>query len=60
MLIVSGAALGIAAVVLAILGYGLFGQLSRLRRAAAEAQAEIVPAVAALRADSPPGRHRAG
>lgn len=59
-LIVWGAALGIALVVLAVLGFGLFGQFTRLRRAVAEAEAEIVPALAALRVESPPGRHRAG
>jgi hypothetical protein len=59
-LIVFGAALGFAAVVLAILGFGLYGQLSRLRRAVAAAEAEVVPALATLRAESPPGRHRAG
>lgn len=59
-LIVSGAALGLAVVVLGILGYGLFGQVSRLRRAVARAEADVTPKLAALRAQTPPGRHRAG
>ena len=51
---------GVSLVVLAILGYGLFSQFRRLQRAVEKAQSEIVPAVEALRPDTPQGRHRAG
>lgn len=59
-LIVWAFALGFVLVLLGILGYGLFGQLSRLRRAVAEVEAQLTPALAALRPQAPPGRHRAG
>ena len=52
-------AAAIGVVVLGILGFALVGQLGRLRRAVGAAQAELAPAVAALRPESPPGRHRA-
>ena len=51
---------GVSLVVLAILGYGLFSQFRRLQRAVEEARSELVPAVEALRPDTPQGRHRAG
>lgn len=58
-LIFFAAALGIGVVVLGIVGYDLFGRLSRLRRAAEEAQAELAPALESLRGQPSPGRHRA-
>jgi len=51
---------GVSLVVLAILGYGLFSQFRRLQRAVEQARSELVPAVEALRPDTPQGRHRAG
>lgn len=59
-LIFWAAAVGIGVVLLGSIGYGLVGHLGRLRRAVEQAQAELTPAVAALRSASPPGRHRAG
>lgn len=59
-LIIWGAAAALALVILAILGYGLYGQVRRLLRAAAEAGADVTPKVAALRPDGNHGRHRAG
>jgi len=53
------AALGFGLVVLAILGYGLFGQVKRLLRAAEEARADLEPRIGALRGESSTGRHRA-
>jgi hypothetical protein len=58
-LIFLGAAVAIGIVVLGILGYGLFGHLSRLRKAVAAAQGELAPVVAALRPPAASGRHRA-
>jgi hypothetical protein len=58
-LIFGGAALAFGIVVLGILGYGLFGHLGRLRKAVEAAQAQLGPAVAALRPPPAPGRHRA-
>jgi hypothetical protein len=59
-LIFGGAAVAIGIAVLGILGYGLFGHLSRLGKAVEAAQAQLAPAVAALRpAPDAPGRHRA-
>ena len=52
-------ALGFGLIVLAILGYGLFGQVKRLLRAAEEARADIQPRVEALSGASTAGRHRA-
>ena len=57
--IVWAVAAGLVLVILGILGYGLYGQLRRLQKAVAAVQADIVPAVAALRPDPGPGRHRA-
>ncbi|CAA9232531.1 MAG: hypothetical protein AVDCRST_MAG41-1019 [uncultured Corynebacteriales bacterium] len=59
-LLVWAVAVGLALVVLGILGFGLYGQLRRLRRAVAETQAELVPMVDRLRPADAPGRHRAG
>jgi hypothetical protein len=58
-LLIWAVALGLSLVILAVLGYGLFGQLKRLRRAVEEAGAEIQPRLLALRPDQPAGRHRA-
>jgi hypothetical protein len=57
-LLVGGLVVGL--VLLAILGFGLYGQLRRLQRAAAEAAVEVQPQVEALRPPAPTGRHRAG
>jgi heme exporter protein D len=51
---------GVSLVVLAILGYGLFSQFTRLRKAVEGAQAELAPMIATLQPDTPQGRHRAG
>jgi heme exporter protein D len=51
---------GVALVVLAILGYGLFSQFTRLRRTVAAVQGELAPMIATLQPDTPQGRHRAG
>jgi hypothetical protein len=51
---------GVCLVVLAILGFGLFSQFSRLRKAVGAAQAELAPMIATLQPDPPQGRHRAG
>ena len=59
-LIFWAAAVGIGVVLLGSVGYGLVGHLGRLRRAVEQAQAELTPAVEALRFPSPRGRHRAG
>jgi hypothetical protein len=59
-LIVWLAVAGVSLVFLAILGYGLFSQFRRLQRAVEEAQADLQPALAALRPETPQGRHRAG
>jgi hypothetical protein len=58
-LIVWAAAVLVALVVGGVLGYELFGHLSRLRRTVAAAQQELLPQLHRLR---PPGagRHRAG
>jgi hypothetical protein len=58
-LVFLGGGLLLGLVLLGILGYGLYGQLRRLQRAAETAQAQLRPAVDALRPNSPPGRHRA-
>lgn len=58
--IVWGIALGLAVVVLAILGYGLFAQLKRLQRAVDGAASQLVPALQSLQSDATSGRHRAG
>jgi hypothetical protein len=52
-------ALGVGLVVLAVLGYGLFGQVRRVLRAAREAQADLRSRIEAVGPDAPPGRHRA-
>ena len=59
-LIFFAAAAAVGLVVLGILGYGLVGHFGRLRRTVEQAQAQLVPAVEALRHRSPAGRHRAG
>jgi hypothetical protein len=51
---------GVCLVVLAILGYGLFSQFTRLRKAVESAQAELAPIIATLEPATPQGRHRAG
>jgi heme exporter protein D len=51
---------GVSLLVLAILGYGLFSQFTRLRKAVEAAQAELAPMIATLQPDTPQGRHRAG
>lgn len=57
------AALVAAGLMLGIVGYGLVGQLSRLRRALALAQSDVQPRTAELArhvaAGAPPGRHSA-
>ena len=50
---------GVSLLVLAILGYGLFSQFTRLGRAVEEARSQLQPALEALRSDTPQGRHRA-
>lgn len=52
-------ALGFAVVVLAVLGFGLFGQVKRLLRAAEEARADVEPRIEVLRGQPSTGRHRA-
>ena len=59
-LIFWAAAVGVGVVLLGSVGYGLVGQLGRLRRAVEQAQAELTPAVEVLRSPASPGRHRAG
>lgn len=59
-LVVCLVVVGVSVLVLGILGFGLYGQLRRLQRAVATAEAELVPALAALRPPDPAGRHRAG
>jgi hypothetical protein len=51
---------GVSLVLLAILGYGLFSQFTRLRKAVETAQGELAPMLATLQPDTPQGRHRAG
>ena len=50
----------VSLVVLAALGYGLFSQFTRLRKAVEAAQSELAPLIATLQPDTPQGRHRAG
>lgn len=50
----------VSLVLLAILGYGLFSQFTRLRKAVEAAQGELAPKIATLQPDTPQGRHRAG
>lgn len=57
-LVFLGGGLLLGLVLLGILGFGLYGQLRRLRRAVEAAQAELEPAVAALR-PPPSGKHHA-
>lgn len=59
-LIVWAVAAALALVILAILGYGLYGQVRRLLRAVEEAGADVTPKLAALRPAGSSGRHRAG
>jgi hypothetical protein len=66
-LIILAVGLGLGLVVLAVLGYGLFGQVRRFGRAAAELEADARRAASlgeALAgeptADARHGRHRAG
>lgn len=58
-LLIFAVALGFSLVVLAVLGYGLFGQVKRVLRAVEEVSADVSPKLAALRPDTAPGRHRA-
>jgi hypothetical protein len=51
---------GVSLVLLAILGYGLFSQFTRLRKAVEAARAELLPMIATLQPETPQGRHRAG
>jgi hypothetical protein len=51
---------GAALVTFAILGYGLFSQFTRLRKAVETARSELAPLIATLQPDTPQGRHRAG
>lgn len=59
-LVVCLVVVGVSVLVLGILLFGLVGHVRRVQRAVATAQAELVPALAALRPPEPPGRHRAG
>jgi hypothetical protein len=59
-LIVWLAVAGVSLVLLAILAYGLFSQLKRLRKAVDTAQGELLPLVQSLQPETPQGRHRAG
>lgn len=52
-------AVGVAAVLAGSLGYGLYGQVRRLRRTVAAAAADLQPRLAALRPPAGSGRHRA-
>ena len=56
-LIVCLVIVGVSLLVLGILGFGLVGHARRLQRAVATAQAELAPALAALRPPEPAGRH---
>ncbi len=58
-LVFLGVGLLLGLVLLGILGFGLVGHLRRLGRAVQAAQAELQPAVAALRPPASSGRHRA-
>ena len=58
-LVFLGGGLLLGLVLLGILAFGLFGQLRRLQKAVESAQAELRPAVEALQAPAPSGRHRA-
>lgn len=57
--VILAVALGFGLVVLAILGFGLFGQVTRLLTAAEAAQADLAPKLAALRPEPSRARHRA-
>jgi hypothetical protein len=59
-LLVWAAAVVLALVILGVLGYELFGHLSRLRRAVVAARRELLPLVDRLKPASAAGRHRAG
>jgi hypothetical protein len=59
-LIVWLAVAGVSLVIFGILGYGLFSQFRRLNKAVDSAQADLLPAIHALQAPTPQGRHRAG
>jgi len=50
---------GVSLIVIAILGYGLFSQFSRLVETVERARDELLPGVDALRPQTPQGRHRA-
>ncbi len=58
-LVFLGGGLLLGLVLLAILGFGLVGQLRRLKQAVEAAQADLRPVLDALRGPSPSGRHRA-
>ena len=59
-LIVCLVVVGVSLLILGILVFGLVGHARRLQRTVAKTQAELVPALEALRPPEPPGRHRAG
>jgi hypothetical protein len=59
-LLLLGGGLVVGLVLLAILGFGLYGQVRRLLRTAAEATADMRPRVLALLPPPSTGRHRAG
>jgi hypothetical protein len=59
-LLLLGGGLVVGLVLLAILGFGLYGQVRRLLRTAAEATADVRPLVLALLPPPSTGRHRAG
>jgi hypothetical protein len=58
-LLIWAVALGFGLVLLAILAFGLYGQVKRLLRAAEQVRADLLPAVEALRPEAAAGRHRA-
>jgi hypothetical protein len=59
-LIVWVAVAGVSVVLLAILAYGLYGQLRRLQTTVEKVQADLMPKIESLRPETPQGRHRAG
>jgi hypothetical protein len=58
-LVVWAVAVGVAVLVAGIVGYGLVGQLRRLRRALDIAAGDLLPRVRAVVPPSSQGRHRA-
>jgi hypothetical protein len=57
--VIFAVALGFGVVVLAILGFGLFGQVKRLLTTVEEVQADLRPKLEALRPAPSNARHRA-